>query len=134
MKKKPLLIYVNPESSGVKEFKLSFKKIFFTSVLVILALVAGLKLAVDVVVDFSQNKRISDLKDQNGVLQAELNKITEKIASLNTNIDFLEQRDDQLRALLDLPQIDSDVRQVGVGGTEPNAVSQTFLHAFPFGK
>jgi murein DD-endopeptidase MepM/ murein hydrolase activator NlpD len=120
MKKKPLLIYVNPESSGVVEFKLSFKKIALTVIGVVVVLGMLLKFSIDYLVDFSENSTIAQLKQQNEILQKEIEKMGQRILALNNNIDFLEQRDDQLRSLLDLPEIDSDVRKVGVGGTDPD--------------
>ena len=69
MKKKPLLIYVNPESSGVVEFKLSFKKIALTVIGVIVVLGMLLKFSIDYLVDFSENSTIAQLKQQNEILK-----------------------------------------------------------------
>jgi murein DD-endopeptidase MepM/ murein hydrolase activator NlpD len=117
MKKKPILLYVNPNnSSEIKEFNLSFKKISFVVVIFFAFLVFILKYSVDFIVDFSQNSKITQLKKENMILQSELEKIGDKIATIRSNIDFLEERDDQIRAMLDLPKINEDVRQVGIGG------------------
>lgn len=117
MKKKSLLIYVNPKSSDVKEFKLSPKKILLSLLIAGALFVISIKYSVDFIVDFSQNSKISHLKYENTVLQSELNKISEKIAEIRSTIDVLESKDDKIRAILDLPEIDPDVRQVGIGGT-----------------
>ena len=61
-----------------------------------------------------------------------MDKITEKINSLRTNIDYLEERDDKIRALLDLPPIAEDVRQVGIGGREDALMETTDLAQFSF--
>jgi murein DD-endopeptidase MepM/ murein hydrolase activator NlpD len=120
MKKKPVLLYVNPnKSSEIREFNLSFKKIIFAVVAVIAIVVFVLKYSVDFIVDFSQNSKISQLKKENLVLKTELEKIGDKISTIRSSVDFLENRDDQIRAMLDLPPINSDVRQVGIGGANP---------------
>lgn len=48
MRKKPLLIYVNPETSGVREFKLNFKKIFLGFILLIFFVITILYYSNDV--------------------------------------------------------------------------------------
>lgn len=116
MKKKPLLIYMNPKTSGVKEFHLSISKIVLISVLTILVVAFTLKYSVDFIIDFSQNSKISTLKKENDLLKTELKGIAEQITTLRSSIDHIEQRDDQIRTMLDLPAINSDVRQVGIGG------------------
>jgi murein DD-endopeptidase MepM/ murein hydrolase activator NlpD len=121
MKKKPILLYVNPNnSSEIKEFNLSFKKITFGVVVFLALLVFVLKYSVDFIVDFSQNSKINQLKKENIILQTELEKIGNKISTIRSSIDFLEERDDQIRAMLDLPKINEDVRQVGIGGAAPD--------------
>ncbi|MCB0262063.1 MAG: M23 family metallopeptidase [Calditrichia bacterium] len=132
MRKKPLLIYVNPESSGVKEFKLSFKKIALATIAIVVGVGMILKFSIDHFIDYSENSKISQLKIQNETLHEEIEKIGQKLLSLNSSLDFLEERDDQLRTLLDLPPIDSDVRKVGVGGTDPNITTAAMAEAFSF--
>lgn len=120
MKKKPVLLYVNPnKSSEIREFNLSFKKIIFAVIVVLAIIVFVLKYSVDFIVDFSQNSKINQLKKENLVLKTELEKIGTKVSTIRSSIDFLENRDDQIRAMLDLPPINSDVRQVGIGGANP---------------
>ncbi len=133
MKKRPLLIYMNPKTSGVKEFKLSFRKIIFTFLALVVVVALSLKYSVDFIVDFSQNSQISKLKNENDVLQTELKGITEQIVELRSNLDIIEDRDDQLRVMLDLPQINPDVRQVGIGGADPNATELMNFEALSFG-
>ena len=134
MKKKPILLYVNPNnSSEIKEFNLSFKKITFAVIIFLAVLVFVLKYSVDFIVDFSQNSRINQLKKENMVLKAELEKIGNKISSIRSTIDFLEERDDQIRSMLDLPPINSDVRQVGIGGAILDLESSIKANELSFG-
>lgn len=133
MKKKPLLIYMNPKTSGVKEFHLSISKIVLISVLTILVVGLTLKYSVDFIVDFSQNSKISTLKKENDLLKTELKGIAEQITTLRSSIDHIEQRDDQIRTMLDLPAINSDVRQVGIGGADPDVSSLLSSTELSFG-
>ncbi len=133
MQKKPLLIYVNPDSSEVKEFPFSFKKIGFFFLLFLALLVFSLKYSVDFIVDFNQNSKISQLERENEILQSELRRFSETITDLRSTIDVIEKKDDQIRAMLDLPVIDSDVRQVVIGGAATNLNSTLNYSELKFG-
>ncbi len=133
MQNKPLFIYVNPKTSKMKEVKLSIKKIVAGIVCLIALVIFSLKYSVDFLVDFSQNSRISKLTRENEVLQTELKKISQKITYINSDIDWIEKKDDQIRAMLDLPPITADVRQVGIGGATPSAAEINKVRELSFG-
>lgn len=134
MKKKPTILYVNPNnSSEIKEFSLSFKKIALISLACFAIIVLLLKYSVDFIIDFSQNSKIDQLKKENLVLKEELEKIGTKIHEIRASIGFLEERDDQIRTMLDLPPINSDVRQVGIGGANAEPASHLNVHELSFG-
>lgn len=116
-----MFIYVNPKTSRMREVKLSLKKIITAIVFFIAVIVFSLKYSVDFLIDFSQNSKIAKLKKENAILEDELQKIGTKITTINSDIDWIEKKDDQIRAMLNLPPITSDVRQVGIGGANPGA-------------
>ncbi|RMH87391.1 MAG: hypothetical protein D6681_15170 [Calditrichaeota bacterium] len=118
MDKKPILIFVNPKSSQIKEYTLSFRRIGLALLIVLAAVVFSFKYSVHLIGKLSQNSRISQLEKENAILRAELKKISDRIAELRSNLDLIEEKDDRLRAMLDLPPINEDVRQVGIGGGE----------------
>lgn len=49
-------------------------------------------------------------------LKSQLARIEVRLNEINYQLDTLANSDDQLRLLLNLPQIDEDMRQVGIGG------------------
>ena len=121
MKKKPLLIYVDPKSSNVKEFNLSVKKVALLLLAAVFIIAFVSYQSVFLLKDFSENSKIVQLEKENDILQAELKNFALKLTEVRVNIDYLEEKDDQIRTMLDLPTIDEDVRQVGVGGSELSA-------------
>ncbi|HQV32255.1 MAG TPA: peptidoglycan DD-metalloendopeptidase family protein [Calditrichia bacterium] len=133
MEKKPLLIYVDHKSSNVREYNLSFKKIGLGVGILLFAAVAFFVYMVTVFSDFTQNSRISQLRNENRILRSELAQISEKITGIRSNIDQLVQQDDKIRTMLDLPAITSDVRQVGIGGTDPVLNRTAELSELSFG-
>lgn len=117
---KKKLIYINQKTSDVKEFNVSFR--FIAAILGVLAvlMIVFFKYSVAFGVNFTQNSQITQLKKENLTLKSELEKISYSIADIRSSIDVIEDKDDLIRSMLDLPPIASDIRQVGIGGTNLN--------------
>jgi murein DD-endopeptidase MepM/ murein hydrolase activator NlpD len=124
MKKKSLFYYIPSESSKIKEFSLSIPKILLFTVLVLVVSFFSLKYSIDFIVDFSQNSKISKLKEENDFLQKQLSYMSASLASLRSKVDEIELMDDDIRSLINLPVLGSDVRQVGVGGANTELETQ----------
>lgn len=116
MKKKPLLYYVPSESSKIKGISFSIPKTLAFIFVVLVVSFFSLKYSIDFIVDFSQNSKISQLKKENEFLQKQLSYMAANLTSLRTRVSEIERIDDEIRSLIDLPILGSDVRQVGIGG------------------
>lgn len=116
MKKRSQLYYINPKSSNLKEFSISIPKIILSTLVILIVSFFSLKYSIDFIVDFSQNSKISKLKKENEFLQKQLTYMSANLSSLRTRVSEIEGIDDQIRSLIDLPVLGSDVRQMGVGG------------------
>jgi murein DD-endopeptidase MepM/ murein hydrolase activator NlpD len=122
MVKKPKLFYVIPDTLGIREvtgFKPKFLALLFGSLLIALLVVLGTNHLLNDVLGLGYN-RIQTLTDENKVLKEHLQLMTTKLATLETTIDRLAERDNNLRLVVDLPKIDEDVRKVGTGGADQN--------------
>jgi murein DD-endopeptidase MepM/ murein hydrolase activator NlpD len=132
MKKRSQLYYVNSKSSKLKEFSVSLPKIVFSAIIILIISFFSLKYSIDFIVDFSQNSKISQLKKENEFLQTQLTHMSANLSSLRSRVSEIEGIDDQIRSLIDLPVLGSDVRQMGVGGA--NVDEETILNSseYPF--
>jgi murein DD-endopeptidase MepM/ murein hydrolase activator NlpD len=120
MKDESRLIFIPKHSSKLKEFKISrIKLISYATVFLICFTLAG-KISLDLLVDFSQNSKIKTLERTNAVLQDRLLEAKTKIDSINKKIKLIVVKDEELRTVLGLSQVSSDVREVGIGGSEFN--------------
>jgi len=54
--------------------------------------------------------------DQNATLRQQLDVIETRLTSVNQSLGVLAESDNHLRLMADLPKIDKDIREVGVGG------------------
>ncbi len=66
--------------------------------------------------NFYQNLEISSLSKLNKHLNAQLVGLNNELVQIETRVKDLEVEDDELRIIADLPKIDADTRDVGVGG------------------
>jgi murein DD-endopeptidase MepM/ murein hydrolase activator NlpD len=60
------------------------------------------------------------LKVENQALERQLDRVSGRMSALSAQLDTLEERDEKLyRRLFEIEPISEDVRQVGVGGSDP---------------
>lgn len=62
--------------------------------------------------------RASVLAAENAVLRAQMSALEQKLGGLEQQLEALNERGNEIRMLVDMPKIDEDTRQVGVGGAE----------------
>lgn len=118
MKDESRLIFVPRNNSEVKEFKISRLKLITYALVFLVTFTLIGKISLDLLVDFSHNSKIKTLERTNAVLQARLVDAKSKIDSINQQVNVIFSRDEELRTVLGLPQLSSDVREVGIGGSD----------------
>lgn len=132
MKRRSQLFYISPKSSKLREFSISIPKIVLSSLVILVVSFFSLKYSIDFIVDFSQNSKISQLKKENEFLQKQLTYMSANLSSLRTRVSEIEGIDDQIRALIDLPVLGSDIRQMGVGGANLDAETSFNSNEYSF--
>lgn len=80
--------------------------------------------------DQGENLRAQQLERENVLLAAEVDGMRTEMVSLQASIEELSAKDERYRSIAGLPEIDDDVRRVGIGGPggaslESSAVYQT---------
>lgn len=114
--KKVKIIYFSTRDSVARQFELSWGKFFsclLTAFLIVLVLVA---VSIALFTDFYHSMEIASLSKLNNLLKTQLSDMVAKVTKIETRIKELEKEDDNLRIIASLPRIDSDTRDVGVGG------------------
>jgi len=118
MKDESRLIFISSDQKKYKEFKISRLKLFsYVSAFLIIFLVTG-KFGIDLLINYSHNSKIERLERTNTVLETRLAEMSDKIQSIDSEIDQVAVLDDQLRTVLGLEKISSEVRNVGIGGSD----------------
>ncbi|MBD3374972.1 peptidoglycan DD-metalloendopeptidase family protein [candidate division KSB1 bacterium] len=110
------LIYFSYGGSDVKQISLGWKNIVGFAVATFTILLFFVSVMIGLFTDFYHNWQVNHLNKTNGQLLVFLDEMTEKVKTLQQQVSVLEKEDNDLRVFVDLPQIDSDVRKLGVGG------------------
>jgi hypothetical protein len=117
MKDESRLILISGKNSRLREWKISRLRLgIFITVFLTAAILAG-KIGLDLLIDFSHNSKIKRLERTNTVLQSRLVEIQDRIKSINKEMSQIIEMDDNLRTAMGLEEMSSDIRDVGIGGS-----------------
>lgn len=114
--KKIKLILFSLQGSEVKTVNLSWKRIIsimFSSFVVMLLMVGS---SIALFTDFYKDQRITRLLRSNQALSNQLHHMSNKVTQIEGRMQAIEQSDDSLRIIAELPRMEADVRKVGTGG------------------
>ena len=111
------LIYFSMGGSEVRQISLGWKKIVGLSLVTFVLLLSCVVFILHTFTDFFHNWEIVRQKKSNTQLRQMLSDMGQQIEQIETKVKSLEKEDDDLRVFVDLPAIDSDTRNLGIGGT-----------------
>ena len=66
---------------------------------------------------YPRTYKITEYRKQNEILVAHLTNIKERMKEIQAEMKRVEEFDNDLRDLADLPRLDEDLRSVGIGGS-----------------
>lgn len=121
------LIYFSLQGSESKEYILSWKLIlgsFFLLFAIVLLLVGS---SISAFTDYYHNFRIETLSKTNAGLRTQLHELGKMAADLQARVHQFERENDDLGIFADQPLMDSDTRQVGIGGSDVNHAEESLL-------
>lgn len=110
------VVVLRDSHSDVHQWSLSQNTIVGVSVLAIVLSTAVLIFSADILTRFMYKSKLEEVKQNNRSLISLLLDLRSDLDSAKADMDKLEEKDRALRTYANLPPIDRDVRQVGVGG------------------
>lgn len=110
------LLLLTDGSSQQREFKFNNLRIF-TLIFCVVLLVGGITYSTSrILANYYTQIAMTDVMDENAELRQNLGWIEDRVNEVTEDLYSLTESDDQLRIMADMPLIDDDIRQVGVGG------------------
>ena len=79
----------------------------------------------------SQHVQTASLRAENSALAGEVDEMRKQMEALDASIAALTEKDEQLRVVAGLPEIDPDVRRVGIGGPGTSGTSSALARLNP---
>ena len=109
-------ILVSEKDSGIKQYHFSKKKVLGFFVLSVVVLSSVLFLSANFLSNFIYKNKISNLRSNYKNLTNTIVSLEKELDELNAEMTGIEDKDKAIRTYAGLPQIDNDVRKLGVGG------------------
>jgi hypothetical protein len=121
-KRKYSIIIVPPENGQLLNREISRRFLATCCLIIFLFFSAGVYSAIGFIRSTVDKQKLANLTTENQVLSAKLGDLESTVTHLKGEMSKIIGQDEKIRLVFDFPPIDSDVREVGIGGeiaTEP---------------
>ncbi len=115
-KNESTFIYLSSDGTKINQLKISRKKIIIGLVILVAVIITTAKYSLDFVLDITQNSRIESLKKNNEFLKSSLDEMNNIVENITSQVAQIEEKDDELRMIMGVKELDEDIRNVGIGG------------------
>ena len=115
-KNESTFIYLSSNGTNIKQVNISRKKIIIGLFVAVTVLMTTAKYSMDFVLDITQNSRIEALKKNNEFLKTRLDEMNTIVENITSQVAQIEEKDDELRMIMGVKELDQDIRNVGIGG------------------
>ena len=110
-------IIVSEKDTGAKHIHFSHHKLLKLIVITISIVSVALFFSADAITAFFYKAKIKDLQNNYEYLTETLVNLNTQLEDVSNQVAKIEAKDKAIRTYSGLPQIDHDIRQLGVGGT-----------------
>jgi len=111
------LLFLKNDTSGIKEFEITRRKLLIGALIVLLIGSGFTFLTVNVLTNVMYRTKINYVKQNNKRLVHLLDNLQNRLNTLEASVGNLEEQDQAIRTYADLPEMDQDIRKLGIGGT-----------------
>ncbi|MBT88179.1 MAG: M23 family metallopeptidase [Candidatus Marinimicrobia bacterium] len=109
-------IIISQDDHGVRQSNLSRRRLFTFSAMAVVGLAAIFFVSADSLTDILYKSKIAKVKQNYSMLSLTLENLQDELTAMIDNVKSIEEKDKALRTYADLPQIDKDIRKLGIGG------------------
>lgn len=124
-KKKFSLLLIPHQKGQIKEIKLSIPSLIFLLTNFVILLGLGLVSSLDLSSRALEKLKLSRLEKENSYLQAKLGDLNSAISTLKQQMTELIEKEKNVRLVFGLPDVDAQIRELGVGGPASNQLASS---------
>jgi murein DD-endopeptidase MepM/ murein hydrolase activator NlpD len=125
------LMLVPHDNERVRSFQVSGKSIRAALSAVLMGVLLLGTFGIAFFVKQSKHVQNAALRAENNALVDQVDEIKQQMEALDASIAALTKKDEELRVVAGLPEIDPDVRRVGIGGPGSSGTSATLARLNP---
>ena len=127
-KNETTVILVTKGQTKFNQFSITRNKVLIgVGIFILLFLLVG-NYTIDFLLNFRYDSKVEMLERNNRFLKKQLDDMASKVDKLNTQLSNVENRDDEIRMIIGIKEVDKDVRDVGIGGADFNySVSEKMI-------
>jgi len=115
------VLIIPPDNSRVVNKEISQRVLVLCSLVISLFIVASIYSAVGFIKSSIDRQKMAGLLQENNLLSAKIGTLETTVSFLKSEMSKVIKKDEDIRLVFDLPPLDSDIREVGVGGEIMNA-------------
>lgn len=108
-------IFFNTEDNN-QIIELNSKKLIFFSLAIIFIIVVGSIVGAKIFTKHIYESKLDNIRANNKELSRTVKKAKRKISRMDTRVDSLIRKDKALRTYINIPSIDKDINEIGIGG------------------
>ncbi len=113
-------IIVSERDTGAKHLHFSRRRLLAVTGVAVVVISGVLFFSADAITGLLYKAKMKDLQTNYEHLTETLESLQTQLEDVSTQMGHIEEKDQAIRTYAGLPQIDQDVRQLGVGGTYDN--------------
>ncbi|MEE8334810.1 MAG: M23 family metallopeptidase [Candidatus Neomarinimicrobiota bacterium] len=114
-------ILISERTAGARQWQFSRGKIVTFASLAVVFMAVVLFLSADALTQILYKSKIRDLKNNYNHLTTTLVELQTRLETVSVQVGEIEAKDQAIRTYAGLPEIDADVRKVGIGGMRVGA-------------
>ncbi|MBD73233.1 MAG: hypothetical protein CMG42_03385 [Candidatus Marinimicrobia bacterium] len=109
-------IIISQDDHGVRQHNLSRRRLFTFASMAVIILAAIFFFSADSLTNIFYKSNLAKIKQNYAMLSTTLEELQDDVAAMSSNMKSIEEKDKAIRTYADMPQIDKDIRKLGIGG------------------
>lgn len=109
-------IIISQDDHGVRQHNLSRRRLFTFASMAVIILAAIFFFSADSLTNIFYKSNLAKIKQNYAMLSTTLEELQDDVAAMSGDMKSIEEKDKAIRTYADMPQIDKDIRKLGIGG------------------
>jgi len=115
--KKHNFIFQAESDRRVRQWHFSLERLLVRLGVLAVVFAAAFYFAADWLTDLLYKSKLAEMQKNYSELSSTIINLKDRVSTLDSQVSLIEEKDKAVRTYADLPEIDENVRELGIGGT-----------------